>query len=373
MVEGAADDGGDLVLDLAPSETISATWDAPDPVWVGKGPANEVVAGVLFVVLGSVLPTLGFMTVIYWADRYEREPIRLLAAAFVWGAVPSVLLAAVGDLFFRLPFDLIGTQVLEAARLGLLAPVIQEAVKGAAVSVIAWRYRDEFDGVLDGIVYGATVGFGYAMTGNMIANLGRFIQWGPVGLNAGVVAEGVIQALDQGFYGAVFGAGLAFSIELPRARSRWAVRIGAFAAAAGLHLGHNLVASALVGLTILNVLVTLLSLVSAAVAIIWALGQERRVMRHELPSELPQELCQAVTRFPRRARVEWNAWRDGGLAGVRRVRRVHRLCAELAFAKSRSSQRPDDEGATLRVSSLREELASLVEAQPDAGRSPAGP
>ena len=36
-------------------------------------------------------------TLVYLLDLYEREPIPLLAAAFVWGAVAATTLAAIGN------------------------------------------------------------------------------------------------------------------------------------------------------------------------------------------------------------------------------------------------------------------------------------
>ncbi|MFL7793799.1 MAG: hypothetical protein AB8I69_16770, partial [Anaerolineae bacterium] len=110
---------------LEPSETkvVEATWDAPDLVWIGGIlPAHQVVTGVILAVSAAVVPSLIYIGVLYWVDRYEKEPKRLLATAFLWGAIPAVLMALVVELFFSLPPDLIGPKALEAVRLGLIAP-----------------------------------------------------------------------------------------------------------------------------------------------------------------------------------------------------------------------------------------------------------
>jgi RsiW-degrading membrane proteinase PrsW (M82 family) len=36
---------------------------------------------------------LFYAVVFWWFDRYEKEPLPLLIAAFIWGAVPSIILA----------------------------------------------------------------------------------------------------------------------------------------------------------------------------------------------------------------------------------------------------------------------------------------
>ena len=72
---------------------------------------------------------------------------------------------------------------------------------------IASRYRREFDGILDGIIYGAVVGFGFAMTANMISYFGSFLLFGFAGLSNIIFVEGVLYGLNHGFYTAIFGAG----------------------------------------------------------------------------------------------------------------------------------------------------------------------
>ena len=52
-----------------------------------------VIASLLF----AVIPTLCYVAIVWWCDRYEKEPFWLLAAAFLWGAVPAILLAIGGE------------------------------------------------------------------------------------------------------------------------------------------------------------------------------------------------------------------------------------------------------------------------------------
>jgi RsiW-degrading membrane proteinase PrsW (M82 family) len=339
------------------TETVEATWDAPELVWIGTVlPAHQVGTGLLLATLGAVVPTLAYVGALYWVDRYEKEPRRLLAAAFVWGAIPSLALALAAEVFFRLPPDLLGTLALEAARLGLVAPVVQEASKGAVVLLISWRYRREFDNVLDGIIYGAMVGFGFAMTGNLISTVGRFALWGFEGLGAAVFAEGLVYGLDHALYTAAFGAGLGLA-RLARERwQRWALPAGGFGLAVATHVLHDMLARNLLGLNVATVVATGAGLILAGIVAGWSLARQQRWLRVELEGEVPSALYRTMVTPGARTRAQWRALRAGGLSDWRRARGLHQLCAELAFKKMQRRQRGDGSEIAQEIERLRREI-----------------
>lgn len=324
-------------------EFAKATWDTPDLVWIGTIlPAHQVAAGLLIAVLASVVPTVLYVGALYWLDRYEKEPKRLLSAAFVWGAIPSVLLAVTAELFFRLPPNLIGPQVLEAVRLGLVAPLLEEMLKGAVVLFIARRYRREFDDALDGIVYGAMVGFGFAMTGNLLSYVGSFVLWGFEGLNASAFAEGVVYALNHALYAAIFGAALGYARLAQKPRQRWAVPVGGFVLAVLTHALHGMLTRNAVGLNALTVLTTGSGLILIGIVAAWALARERRCLRTELEDVVPDTLYWVLTTPWGRTRAQCRALRSGGVRAWWWTRRLHQLCAELAFKRMQARLRPDE-------------------------------
>ena len=47
------------------------------------------------------------------------------------------------------------------------APLVEESAKAIILLIFFFAKRDEFDGVVDGIVYAAMVGLGFAMTENI--------------------------------------------------------------------------------------------------------------------------------------------------------------------------------------------------------------
>ncbi|NJN79372.1 MAG: PrsW family intramembrane metalloprotease [Anaerolineales bacterium] len=107
---------------------------------------------------------------VYWLDRYEKEPKALIGAAFFWG----VVIAAGGAFILNTVFGIglymfTGSEsVAEFGTASIIAPVIEEILKGLAVAVVFFLFRKEFDSVLDGIIYGSIVGLGFAATENTL-------------------------------------------------------------------------------------------------------------------------------------------------------------------------------------------------------------
>jgi RsiW-degrading membrane proteinase PrsW (M82 family) len=357
IVEGASQE--------VPPTTVgveAATWDAPDLVWLaGMLPASDVVRGVTISLLAGLLPTVLYVGALYWADRYEKEPKAMLAATFLWGAIPALLVAVAVRLFFKIPVELLGPEAIEAVRAGLVAPLVEEALKGAVVIFIAVRYRLEFDNVLDGIIYGAMVGFGFAMTGNTLSYLGAFLLRGFDGLSSTIFIEGVLYGLNHALYTALFGAGLGYA-RLARQRwQRWAVPLAAFVLAVVSHALHNLAVRNAIGLNPLTVAATWVGVVVIVVVIVWSLRRQRQWLATELVGEVPDEVYRTLTVRGGRGRAQWQALRRGRLSGWRQVRRVHQQCAELATKKMQHRRRPDELRLLEEIGRLRQELKALVE------------
>src|SRR3954447_9527822 len=107
-------------------------------------------------------PTLLYAVILWWLDRYEKEPLPLLLVAFMWGAVPAILLALLLERWAGLPLEqvVLTDQAREITMASLVAPLVEEAFKAVILVVLFLAYRREFDDVLDGVIYGAMVGLG---------------------------------------------------------------------------------------------------------------------------------------------------------------------------------------------------------------------
>jgi RsiW-degrading membrane proteinase PrsW (M82 family) len=118
----------------------------------------------------SVVPALLLATYVYRADVTTGEPLELLVPTFVLGVLFANF-AAVGN---AVGGALVGVSgVAEAVGLGgvvffyLVVGPVEEAVKLLAVRLYAYR-SSRFDAVVDGAVYGAVAGLGFATIENAL-------------------------------------------------------------------------------------------------------------------------------------------------------------------------------------------------------------
>ena len=129
----------------------------------------------LFSVLAAALPVLAYVALIYWADRYEKEPWWLLSAAFLWGAIPAAVLAIALNAIFSAPFYLLlDSGPADLVSGGLVAPVVEETAKALVLFAILFFWRHELNSLLDGMIYGAMVGMGFAMVENVLYYVSAF-------------------------------------------------------------------------------------------------------------------------------------------------------------------------------------------------------
>jgi len=156
----------------------------------------------------ATLPTVLYLAVIWWLDRYEREPIWLVALVFLWGAVGGIFFGAVISMIFTVPVNIVmGAHAAQVAGAVFIAPVIEEITKGVIILMIVWNRN--FDNATDGFVYGAASGLGFAMVENFLyfslgALSGDPAQWfGVVFLRTLFTAP--MHALASSCFGAMVG------------------------------------------------------------------------------------------------------------------------------------------------------------------------
>lgn len=294
----------------------------------------------LLSILAAALPVLAYAGLIYWADRYEKEPWWLLAAAFLWGALPAALLAIFFNMVFSVPFYLLlDAGSAERFSAGLVAPLVEETAKGIALFLILFFWRHELDSPLDGIIYGAMVGMGFAMVENVLYYVSAFQESGAAGWGAVVVMRGVLFGLSHALYASLTGLGIAVA----RLSRRWPVRIGApllgWSAAVFLHATHNVTMSGGTALAFLAGLTFDWGGVLITTAIILlALYQERRWMRDYLAEEVGRGVLSAdeyaiVPSALSRTRHRLGLLTSEGMAAYRRSGRRFQQCSELAYHK----------------------------------------
>lgn len=125
----------------------------------------------------AVAPMLGLLTLVWWLDRYTREPIWIYGLTFLWGGIGGVLIALVGNTVVDLLIGVVVTWVdalvpADLAWIGaaagpvVVAPLIEEPAKAVFLLFVLWNRH--FDNMNDGFVYGAAAGLGFGMTENFL-------------------------------------------------------------------------------------------------------------------------------------------------------------------------------------------------------------
>jgi len=186
-------------------------------------------------ILAATIPTLFLVWIIWWADRYEREPVRLLTSAFFWGAIPAIILAVIVELMAGTPFESEGIKN-ELIQSAIIAPIVEEAVKGMALLGLIRFARAEIDGVLDGVIYGALVGAGFAMTENFF----YFLTTESVGDWATIVfLRAFLFGLNHIFYTAIQGAAVGYALRFNSKGTRKAIMLAGLILAMAAHAFHN--------------------------------------------------------------------------------------------------------------------------------------
>ena len=120
---------------------------------------------------------------VYVMSRRVAEDRPLIAQALAEAdvQVQDVNLYASGrDLFSRRVWPVMREDLWRRIGASRIAPLVEEATKGLLVLLLFIGLQREFDGPLDGIVYGALVGLGFAMTENAVymidkGALGQFL------------------------------------------------------------------------------------------------------------------------------------------------------------------------------------------------------
>jgi len=161
--------------------------------------------GAAFVGLIVALAPLAVVIVaVRMVDRWEPEPRGLLVLAFAWGAVAAVAIALVADLALDRVFGSDGA-VRDAVRTVLQAPVVEELAKGLGVLLIFAAACRAFDGPVDGVVYGALIGGGFAFTENIQYFAVSFLDGGLPEVSTTFLLRGILSPFAHVMFTSVTG------------------------------------------------------------------------------------------------------------------------------------------------------------------------
>ncbi|MFE5892456.1 PrsW family intramembrane metalloprotease [Streptomyces sp. NPDC002285] len=118
----------------------------------------------------AVLPVPLLVASFRWLDRVEPGPWRNLLFSFAWGACAAALIAIVANSFATQWIATATADPSHADTLGatVIAPVVEEIAKAAAVLLVFLFRRRDFTGIVDGVVIAGVTATGFAFTENIL-------------------------------------------------------------------------------------------------------------------------------------------------------------------------------------------------------------
>jgi RsiW-degrading membrane proteinase PrsW (M82 family) len=318
----------------------------------------------------ATLPVPVYLALVLWLDRYEAEPGAQLALVFFWGALVAVLIAFV---FNTLGAFLVGALVSQSAgeTSGTIffAPVVEETAKALVLFGLFFFKHDDFDGVVDGIVYASMVGLGFAMTENIQYYGSAALEGGVTGSLRLFILRGAMAPYSHPLFTSMTGIGLGLAAQTRSRAVKFAAPVAGLALAMFLHSLWNLSASThpLFYLAV-YFLVMVPVFLGVLVAVFYGLRREGRIVREQLQLDLgsglltPEEI-ECLCSVRRRMNASLAALRRGGFTTWRARRQFHGIASELAFHRERVARgcTAHDGSDAARDELYRQELRELLE------------
>jgi hypothetical protein len=232
----------------------------------------------------------------------------------------------------------------------VIAPVVEETLKGLAVLIVFLVRRREFDGVVDGIVYAGMAGIGFAFIENVLY-LGRaLVDTGTTGAVFVFLLRCVVSPFAHPLFTGAIGVGIGVAARSHKVWVWIVAPLLGWVVAVLLHAAWNLSASS--GLAGFSAAYALFQVPVFAAFILLAIMARRREGRL-IATHLtvygstgwlsPQEIAMLSSLPARRDARSW-AQRTGGPDARRAMRDFQELGSELAFLRERMvhGTAPDD-------------------------------
>ena len=307
------------------------------------------------------IPMFIYASIIYFLDRYEKEPLLLLGAVFTWGAV----IAAAGAFIINTSLGVgifLATHSEGVADLTtgfMVAPLVEESLKGFAVLLVFWLFHNEFDSTLDGIVYAAVTALGFAATENSfyIYNLG-YLKGGWDALFSVTFIRTIVVGWQHPFFTSFLGIGLAYARMHNNLRAKMAAPLAGWAVSITAHAFHNLLASLGVGgLGLLGSVIDWTGWIAMLIFIFYIANREKLLLKQYLQEEIYLGNITSAQYFT----AQSTRWQTLALSKGHILSTIHfyQLCAELTHKKNQFALLGEEQNNSVMIQSLRNELKNL--------------
>jgi protease PrsW len=308
-------------------------------------------------------------TIVWWSDRFEKEPVSLLAMAFLWGVAPAVGVSILFEMMV-LPALTASSSADPNSILNLLnsrgwAPLVEEGIKLLGLVGLVIVARNEIDGPMDGIVYAAMIGFGFAATENTLYFL-TSKGWSDFFLL--FFLRAMLFGAAHAMFAAFSGWGLVMGISAKQSWKGVAWVAAGFILAVGMHWLHNTGLQNLadnpwnfilsVGLNLAGVMFIILLLCGALIRESHSIKKYLYPYVHADVISLQQWRKAGSIRA--RLSDEWNALSQWDLRDYLRLSTFYSVCAELAFKEKQRVMMGPSSLLDSRIEYLRKRLVEIT-------------
>ncbi|HKQ71362.1 MAG TPA: PrsW family intramembrane metalloprotease, partial [Polyangiaceae bacterium] len=170
------------------------------------------------------------------------------------------------------------------------APLSEEAFKGMVIFGFFYFLRREFDGVVDGIIYGTFAALGFAATENVMyysrAALNESLGHQAGAFTTAFILRGVLSPWGHPLYTSMTGIGFGIARETDKKWLRWMAPIFGYMFAAFLHAVWNGAATISGMLVMLMLPLWLLFNLAFFGIICWLVVRKGRIIRQNLTDEV---------------------------------------------------------------------------------------
>ena len=362
--------------------------------WIGQPEA--VLGNPAFYFTYAVIQAGVLLVLIRYLDRYNRQPLGLLALVAAWGATGAAAISVVGNEAVK---EMLSGDVREVFGDAIAAPLVEEAAKGVAlvlaVGPVRWLVNRAgislFEGVGAGIAYGAAVGLGFGFTEDVYFLVDSARTQGiDAGFDTFLYRRDFFgpAILHHAVFTAAFGAGLGLATSTTRRALKFVLPAAGFALAVLMHAVNNGLVELVVVLeygvgpaadwvrdpaslpaiadtaSSVKRLMRVIDFYYLAMffgAIAWWTVRQKRVIRDELEEEVDLGLIkrsdhELMFDGARRRAADWRLLRTGQLEQLRHEHRLRNAQAQLGLLKRRTRQFG---GNWSRVHRARREIATL--------------
>ncbi|MDH6451214.1 MULTISPECIES: PrsW family intramembrane metalloprotease [unclassified Streptomyces] len=301
----------------------------------------------------AVLPVPLLIAAFRWLDRVEPGPWRNLLFAFAWGACAAALIAIIANSFATKWIATATADPSSADTLGatVIAPIVEESAKAAAVLLVFLFRRRDFTGIVDGVVIAGVTATGFAFTENILylgTAFGTDQLSGDRGIASVTAATFFVRVVMSPFAHPLFTVltGIGFGISALSAERqhirRVLVPLSGLLLAMGMHATWN--GSSTFGEYGFFAVYAMFMVPAFALLtwlVIWTRQRELRTVREELPAYAvagwltPTEPYVLGSMRARRVAREYARRQLGGRPAGRAVAQYEAYATSLAFLRRR--------------------------------------